>query len=131
MQGDDCQPGAEYPVAQPDLLLLDELDGSIWMQRRLSGLSVFLADSWRRLFVTHDRYFLDRVATRNTETDDARIYEQSRELTAPFFESKAIRETVEANSERRRQSFLRHELFVRAGARGRGTRQQSRLDERI
>jgi ABC transport system ATP-binding/permease protein len=81
------------------------------------------------LFVTHDRYFLDRVATRIIEIDDSRIYSHPGNYS-DFLESKAIRESVEANSERRRQSFLRHELeFVRAGVSARRTKQRSRLDE--
>ncbi|MCP5557673.1 MAG: ABC-F family ATP-binding cassette domain-containing protein [Verrucomicrobiaceae bacterium] len=116
-------------VAQPDLLLLDEPTNHLDAES-IEWLEVFLRDfSGAVLFVTHDRYFLDRVATRIIEIDDARIYSHPGNYSA-FLESKAIRETVEANSERRRQSFLRHELeFVRAGVRGRGTKQQSRLDE--
>jgi|APTNR8051073442_1049403.scaffolds.fasta_scaffold04744_2 ATP-binding cassette subfamily F protein uup len=116
-------------VAQPDLLLLDEPTNHLDAES-IEWLEVFLKDfSGAVLFVTHDRYFLDRVATRIIEIDDARIYSHPGNYSA-FLESKAIRETVEANSERRRQSFLRHELeFVRAGVRGRGTKQQSRLDE--
>ena len=116
-------------VAQPDLLLLDEPTNHLDAES-IEWLEVFLKDfSGAVLFVTHDRYFLDRVATRIIEIDDARIYSHPGNYS-DFLESKAIRETVEANSERRRQSFLRHELeFVRAGVRGRGTKQQSRLDE--
>jgi ATP-binding cassette subfamily F protein uup len=53
-----------------------------WTNRRTistpnpsSGWRSFLRDfSGAVLFVTHDRYFLDRVATRIIEIDDARIY---------------------------------------------------------
>jgi|UniRef100_UPI0037842AF4 ATP-binding cassette subfamily F protein uup len=116
-------------VSQPDLLLLDEPTNHLDAES-IEWLEVFLRNfSGAVLFVTHDRYFLDRVATRIIEIDDSRIYSHPGNYSA-FLESKAIREGVEANSERRRQSFLRHELeFVRAGVRGRGTKQRSRLDE--
>ncbi len=116
-------------VTQPDLLLLDEPTNHLDAES-IEWLEIFLRDfSGAVLFVTHDRYFLDRVATRIIEIDDSRIYSHPGNYSA-FLESKAVRESVEANAERRRQSFLRHELeFVRAGVRGRGTKQRSRLDE--
>ena len=116
-------------VAQPDLLLLDEPTNHLDAES-IEWLEVFLREfTGAVLFVTHDRYFLDRVATRIIEIDDSRIYSHPGNYS-DFLESKAIRESVEANSERRRQSFLRHELeFVRAGVSARRTKQRSRLDE--
>ena len=116
-------------VSQPDLLLLDEptnhLDAESieWLERFLRDFPGAL------LFVTHDRYFLDRIATRIVEIDDARIYSHPGNYSA-FLESKAQREAVEANAERRRQSYLRHELeFVRAGVRAQRRKARTRLDE--
>lgn len=116
-------------VSQPDLLLLDEPTNHLDAES-IEWLEIFLRDfSGAVLFVTHDRYFLDRVATRIIEIDDSRIYSHPGNYS-DFLESKAIRESVEANAERRRQSFLRHELeFVRAGVSARRTKQRSRLDE--
>ena len=116
-------------VAQPDLLLLDEPTNHLDAES-IEWLEIFLRDfTGAVLFVTHDRYFLDRVATRIIEIDDSRIYSHPGNYS-DFLESKAIRESVEANSERRRQSFLKHELeFVRAGVSARRTKQRSRLDE--
>ncbi|MDB6074821.1 MAG: transporter [Verrucomicrobiaceae bacterium] len=115
-------------VAQPDLLLLDEptnhLDAEsiLWLEKYLKDFQGAV------LFVTHDRYFLDRVATRIMEIDDARIYSHQGNYTA-YLESKAVREGVEANQERRRQSFLRHELeFVRAGVKAQRSKARARLD---
>lgn len=116
-------------VSQPDLLLLDEptnhLDAESieWLERFLRDFRGAL------LFVTHDRYFLDRVATRIVEIDDGRIYSHQGNYSA-FLESKAQREAVEANTERRRQAYLRHELeFVRAGVRAQRRKARTRLDE--
>jgi ABC transport system ATP-binding/permease protein len=115
-------------VAQPDLLLLDEptnhLDAEsiLWLEK-------FLVDfPGAVLFVTHDRYFLDRIATRIAEIDEGVIYSHPGNYTA-YLESKAIRDSVEANQERRRQSFLRHELeFVRAGVKAQRSKARARLD---
>ncbi len=115
-------------VSQPDVLLLDEptnhLDAEsiVWLEGYLRDFPGAV------LFVTHDRYFLDRIATRILEVDDAQFYSHPGNYT-DYLESKAIREGIEANQERRRQVFLRHELeFVRAGVSARRTKQQSRLD---
>ena len=115
-------------VGQPDVLLLDEptnhldTESILWLEDYLRDFRGAV------LFVTHDRYFLDRIATRILEVDDAQVYSHPVNYTA-FLESKAVRESIEANQERRRQTFLRHELeFVRAGVSARRTKQQSRLD---
>jgi len=117
-------------VAQPDLLLLDEptnhLDAEsiLWLEHHLR-------DDFKgaALFVTHDRYFLDRIATRIIEIDDSRIYSHEGNYTA-YLESKALRDSYEAGAERRRQSYLRHELeFVRAGVKAQRSKARTRLDE--
>jgi len=117
-------------VAQPDLLLLDEptnhldADSIVWLEH-------YLRDDFKGavLFVTHDRYFLDRIATRIIEIDDARIFSHDGNYTA-YLESKALRDTFEAGAERRRQTYLRHELeFVRAGVRAQRSKARTRLDE--
>ncbi|MFO1484840.1 MAG: ABC-F family ATP-binding cassette domain-containing protein [Verrucomicrobiaceae bacterium] len=116
-------------VAQPDLLLLDEPTNHLDAES-IEWLEKFLRDfTGAVLFVTHDRYFLDRIATRIIEIDDARIYSHPGNYSA-YLESKALRESVEANSERRRQAYLRHELeFVRAGVKAQRSKARTRLDE--
>jgi ATPase subunit of ABC transporter with duplicated ATPase domains len=65
------------------------------------------------LFVTHDRYFLNRIATRIIEIDDARIYSHPGNYS-DYLESKALRESIEANTERRRQSLPAPRTRIRA-----------------
>lgn len=115
-------------VAQPDLLLLDEptnhldSDSIRWLE---DCLKVF---SGAVIFVTHDRYFLDVIATRIIELSDGRCYSHPGNYTA-FLESKALRQQIAEQAERRRQRFLRTELeWVRAGVKARGTKQRSRLE---
>ena len=116
-------------VAQPDLLLLDEPTNHLDAES-IEWLEKFLRDfSGAVLFVTHDRYFLDRIATRIIEIDDARIYSHPGNYSA-YLESKALRESVEMNTERRRQAFLRKELeFVREGVKAQRSKARTRLDE--
>jgi ABC transport system ATP-binding/permease protein len=81
------------------------------------------------IFVTHDRYFLDTIATRILELSDGRCYAHEGNYTA-FLESKAARQQIAEQAERRRQRFLRTELeWVRAGVKARTTKSRHRLDQ--
>lgn len=115
-------------VAQPELLILDEPTNHLdtetidWLEDYLS--------SYRGacLFVTHDRYFLDRLATRVVEVADGKCFTHDGNY-GEYLEAKAIRQQHAQNTERRRQSFLRRELdWVRAGVKARTTKSRSRLD---
>lgn len=115
-------------VSQPDLLLLDEptnhLDSESirWLEEYLKGFPGAV------IFVTHDRYFLDVIATRILELADGRCYSHDGNYTA-YLESKAARQAVAEQTERRRQRFLRTELeWVRAGVKARTTKSRHRLD---
>jgi ATP-binding cassette subfamily F protein uup len=120
-------------LSQPDLLLLDEptnhLDAESirWLEEYLIGTRSAC------LFVTHDRYFLDRIATRIAELDQGRIWVHEGNYS-DYLTARAERQAAGAAKEERRQAFLRREIeWVRAGVKARGTKQQSRLDnyERI
>lgn len=111
-----------------DLLILDEptnhidTDTIAWLEQYLGRRKGAL------LMVTHDRYFLDRVANRIVEVEGGRLYSYQGNYTK-FLELKAEREEREEGSERKRQNLLRQELaWVRRGAKARSTKQKARLD---
>ncbi len=115
-------------VGQPDLLLLDEptnhldADSIRWLEDCLRAFPGAV------IFVTHDRYFLDVIATRILELADGRCYSHPGNYTA-FLESKAARQQIAEQTERRRQRFLRTELeWVRAGVKARTTKSRHRLE---
>ncbi|MCG3149385.1 MAG: Energy-dependent translational throttle protein EttA [Verrucomicrobiae bacterium] len=114
-------------VAQPDLLLLDEptnhLDAESirWLEEYLQKFPGAV------IFVTHDRYFLDVIATRIIELAEGRCYSHPGNYTA-YLESKAARQQIAEQAERRRQRFLKFELaWVRSGARAQRTKAQHRM----
>jgi ABC transport system ATP-binding/permease protein len=116
-------------ASQPDLLLLDEptnhLDAESirWLEEFLKGYPGAV------IFVTHDRYFLDVIATRIIEIDQGKAFSHAGNYTA-YLESKAIRQQIAEQTERRRQRFLREELeWVRSGVKARGTKSRHRLDQ--
>ena len=116
-------------ASQPDLLLLDEptnhLDAESirWLEDFLKSYSGAV------IFVTHDRYFLDVIATRIIEIDYGKAFSHPGNYTA-YLESKAVRNQIAEQTERRRQRFLREELdWVRSGVKARGTKSRHRLDQ--
>ncbi|WP_009963320.1 ABC-F family ATP-binding cassette domain-containing protein [Verrucomicrobium spinosum] len=116
-------------VTQPDLLLLDEptnhLDAESirWLEDYLRTFAGAV------IFVTHDRYFLDVIATRIIEIFDGKAYSHPGNYTA-YLESKALRQEISEQTERRRQRFLKVELaWVRSGVKARGTKSRHRMDQ--
>lgn len=115
-------------VSQPDLIILDEptnhLDAKAiaWLENYLATMPGAC------LFVTHDRYFLDRIATRIVELAEGRFFSYDGNYS-DYLIGKSERQERDQASEKKRQSFLRREIsWVRAGVKARGTKQRSRLD---
>jgi ATP-binding cassette subfamily F protein uup len=115
-------------VTAPDLLLLDE------PTNHLDTESIAWLEEWLKasrsacLFVTHDRYFLDRIATRIAEIDAGKVWVHEGNYT-DYLGGRASRQAADAAKEERRQTFLRKEIeWVRAGVKARTTKSQSRLD---
>jgi len=115
-------------ASQPDLLLLDEPTNHLDSES-IRWLEDFLKTyTGAVIFVTHDRYFLNVIATRIIEISDGKAYSHPGNYTA-FLESKAIRQGIAENSEKKRQKFLKDELeWVRAGVKARTTKSRSRVD---
>ncbi len=116
-------------LIQPcELLILDEPTNHIdnesveWLEQYLQKRRGAL------LMITHDRYFLDRVATVMLELDHGRLFRYEANYTR-FLELKAEREEREASSEQKRQNLLRNELaWIRRGAKARSTKQKARIE---
>ena len=113
---------------QPDLLILDEPTNHLdhdtieWLEQYMARYQGSL------LFVTHDRYFLDRVTNRIVELDQGQLYSYTGNYST-FLESKAQREEQALASEDKRQNLFRRELeWIRRGPQGRGTKQKARID---
>ncbi|WP_054955455.1 ABC-F family ATP-binding cassette domain-containing protein [Paenibacillus dakarensis] len=116
-------------LIQPsDLLILDEPtnhidnDSVAWLEQYLQKRRGAL------LMITHDRYFLDRVANVMLELDHGRLFRYEANYSK-FLELKAEREEREAAAEQKRQNLFRHELaWMRRGAKARSTKQKARIE---
>ena len=115
-------------ASQPDLLLLDEPTNHLDSES-IRWLEDFLKTyTGAVIFVTHDRYFLNVIATRIIEISEGKAYSHPGNYTA-FLESKAARQEIAENTEKKRQKFLKDELkWVKAGVKARTTKSRSRLN---
>ena len=114
-------------VAQPDVLLLDEPTNHLDIEA-IGWLEAFLLDyPGAIVFVTHDRAFLQRLATRIVELDRGRLtsWPGSYEL---FLEKK---EAWLANEATRNEKFdkklAEEEAWLRQGVKARRTRNEGRV----
>lgn len=100
---------ARTVVSEPDLLLLDEPTNHLDTET-INWIEDYLA-AYRGtcVFITHDRYFLDRVATRVMELDNGKLYSYEGSYAA-FLEGKAEREYREDAKDAKRRKFLRSEI---------------------
>lgn len=114
-------------VTPSDALILDEptnhldADSVEWLEnyiRRYQGAV---------LLITHDRYFLDRVANRMFELDGrtARTFSGG---YASYLQQKDELEQQEQREDRKRQALIRQELeWMRTGCKARTTKQKARM----
>lgn len=119
---------ANAVLAPVDILILDEptnhLDSEMagWLEDYLTDFRGAI------VMVTHDRYFLDSIATRIVEVDKGKLYSYPGNY-AEYLMLKAERQNIEIASERKRQSLLRTELaWLARGARARSTKQKAHID---
>ncbi len=96
-------------LAEPQLLLLDEPTNHLDVET-VSWIEKFLSDyKGACLFITHDRYFLDRIASRILELDHGKFYSCNGSY-ADFLEMKEAREYAEDVETQKRNAFLRREI---------------------
>jgi ATP-binding cassette subfamily F protein uup len=114
-------------VASPDVLLLDEptnhLDFSSiqWLEELLREFRGSL------LFITHDRSFLDKVATRIVELDRGRLQSYDGNFSA-YQRRKAEQLAVEDIEHAKFDKFLaQEEVWIRKGVEARRTRNEGRV----
>ena len=119
---------AQCLVSPADVLILDEPTNHLdiemidWLESYVSKFAGAV------LFVSHDRYFLEHLATRTAEVSFGRLFIYDGGYSS-WLDGKAEREEMEAASERKRQSILRRELaWVLQGPCARGTKSRERLE---
>ncbi|MFE3459557.1 energy-dependent translational throttle protein EttA [Nocardiopsis aegyptia] len=114
-------------LEQPDLLLLDEptnhLDAESvnWLEQHLAKYPGTI------VAITHDRYFLDHVATWILELDRGQFYPYEGNYST-YLETKQTRLKVEGQKDAKKAKRLKDELeWVRSNAKARQTKSKARL----
>jgi ATP-binding cassette subfamily F protein uup len=119
---------ARAVVSDPDFLMLDEPTNHLDPES-IEWLAEFLESFHGSFFViTHDRYFLDRVATSILELYDGKFFSHAGNYT-DYLLAKAERQEADATIEHKRQMFLKKELaWVRQGPRAQRSKQKDRFE---
>ena len=114
-------------VGEPDLLLLDEPTNHLDIET-MRWLEGFLADyAGTVLFVTHDRVFLQTLATRIVELDRGRLTSWPGDY-ATFLRRKEEFLTIEASQDAKFDKRLaEEEVWLRQGIKARRTRNEGRV----
>lgn len=114
-------------VSEPDLLLLDEptnhldIESILWLQNFLSRFSGTL------IFVTHDRMFLQALATRIIEVDRGRLFDWTCDY-ATFLKRRDAMLAAEAEQQAQFDKKLaEEERWIRQGIKARRTRNEGRV----
>ena len=115
-------------VAEPDLLLLDEPTNHLDIDA-IAWLEAFLAEyPGAVVFVTHDRAFLQRLATRIVEIDRGRAdLVAGRLRDVPPQEGGVARQRSDVQQEKFDKRLAEEEAWLRQGVKARRTRNEGRV----
>lgn len=119
---------AKLLILNPDVLILDEptnhldLEAIEWLETLLNAHKISL------IMVTHDRYFLDNVATKIFELDRGRLFVHEGKY-ANYLDNKFQRESIEATEISKARNLMSKELeWMRRMPKARGTKSKSRIE---
>lgn len=114
-------------VSDPDILLLDEptnhldIDAILWLETFLQNFPKTL------LFVTHDRMFLQKIATRIVEIDRGKLFSFSCNYSTYLTRRQAMQEAEESRWQTFDKKLAKEEVWVRQGIKARRTRNEGRV----
>jgi len=118
---------AQALVNEPDLLLLDEPTNHLDINA-IAWLETWLRDyKGSVLFVTHDRVFLQNVATRIIELDRGRLLSWECDYRTYLQRKEAALAAEEAEDARFDKNLAAEEIWVRQGVKARRTRSEGRV----
>ncbi len=114
-------------AAKPDLLLLDEptnhldLDSILWLEEFLISEKITL------FFVTHDRAFLRRLATRIVELDRGRLSGWACDYDTYLVRKEEVLAAEEKQQALFDKKLAQEEVWIRKGVRAQRSRAQGRI----
>ena len=119
---------AQGLVAEPQLLLLDEPTNHLDLES-IRWLEEFLLEWGGALvFVTHDRAFLRRLATRIVEVDRGRLIGWSCDYDTFLVRKQAVLEAEEVERAQFDKKLAQEEVWIRRGVKAQRSRAQNRIN---
>ncbi len=114
-------------VAEPEVLLLDEptnhldLEAIEWLEDLLLGFNGSV------LFITHDRRFLDKLATRITELDRGNLTDFVGNFSQYQIKKEELVAVEETHAAKFDKFLAQEEVWIRQGIKARRTRNEGRV----
>ena len=114
-------------TADPDILLLDEptnhldITSILWLEEFLQSFDKTL------MFVTHDRTFLQKIATRIVEIDRGKLFSFACNYATYLTRRQGITEAEEKQWQAFDKKLAKEETWVRQGIKARRTRNEGRV----
>jgi ATP-binding cassette subfamily F protein uup len=114
-------------VSEPDVLLLDEptnhldIDAIVWLENFLAGYAGAV------VFVTHDRAFLQRLATRIVELDRGQLSSWPGDYATFVRRKEELLASETVANEKFDKLMAREEAWLRRGVKARRTRDEGRV----
>ena len=114
-------------VTDPDILLLDEptnhldIASILWLEELLQNYNKTI------MFVTHDRTFLQKIATRIVEIDRGKLFSFSCDYKTYLERRQAMQEAEEKEWQTFDKKLAKEEVWVRQGIKARRTRNEGRV----
>ena len=114
-------------VREPDLLLLDEptnhldINAIIWLEKYLQGYTGAV------MFITHDRTFVRRLATRIVELDRGRLSSYPGDFDAYLRKKDQLLDIEERADAKFDKKLAEEEAWIRRGIKARRTRNEGRV----
>ncbi len=114
-------------AGQPDLLLLDEptnhldIDSILWLEEFL------LTERLSLFFVTHDRAFLRRLATRIVDLDRGRLASWACDYDTYLVRKQEVMEAEERQQALFDKKLAQEEVWIRKGVKAQRSRAQGRI----
>ncbi len=119
---------ARVLIEEPDLLILDEPTNHLDLETIEWFENLLTTEQTTLLMVTHDRYFLDQVATEIAELDRGKLYTYKGNYSY-YVEKKAEQEEASAAEMGKTRQLFKKELdWMRKQPRARGTKSKSRVE---
>ena len=116
-------------VGEPDILLLDEPTNHMDIDSIKELEQMMVRFTGALIFVTHDRMFLQKIATRIVEIDRGRLFDQTCDYETFLVRRSADREAEETKNALFDRKLKQEEHWVREGIKARRTRNEGRVRE--